>query len=181
MIVSIWKTFNIYQQAKKNNFILHVFLEILQRYCKLVVFGTLGLSGYAPPKWYCCLVRNFCVYLQAKNQLHPPCFCVDIAKICKLILDILSMPVSTHPNDSITLWETSIFICIQKINCINHFFLAILKYLAIWLAGSILAITQEPKFCQICWSNINNNISSSFRLFPRKTNMTIFFKKSKKP
>ena len=57
----------------------------------------------------------------------------------------------------------------------------ILKNLAIWLAGSILAITRDPKFCQICWSNINHNISSRFRLFPRKTNITKCFKKDKNP
>ena len=57
----------------------------------------------------------------------------------------------------------------------------ILKNLAIWLAGSILAITRDPKFCQICWSNINHNISSRFRLFTRKTNITKFFKKYKNP
>ena len=55
----------------------------------------------------------------------------------------------------------------------------ILKNPAIWLAGSILAITRDPKFCQICWSNINHNISSRFRLFPRKTNITKFFKQYK--
>ena len=55
----------------------------------------------------------------------------------------------------------------------------ILKNLAVWLAGSILAITRDPKFCQICWSNINHNISSRFRLFPRKTNITKFFKQYK--
>ena len=57
----------------------------------------------------------------------------------------------------------------------------ILKNPAIWLAGNILAITGDPKFCQICWSNINHNISSRFRLFPRKTNITKFFKKYKNP
>ena len=44
-------------------------------------------------------------------------------------------------------------------------------------------ITGDPEFCQIpdwCW-NINNNISFHFRLFSRKTNMTKFFKRSKKP
>ena len=40
-------------------------------------------------------------------------------------------------------------------------------------------ITQDPKFCQICWWNINSNISFHFRLFSIKTNMTKFFKKSK--
>ena len=67
-----------------------------------------------------------------------------------------------------------------QISCIIHFlWYYILKNPAIWLAGNILAITQDPKFCQICWSNINNNISSRSRLFSRKTNIK-FFKKSKK-
>ena len=42
-------------------------------------------------------------------------------------------------------------------------------------------ITWDPKLCQICWWNINNNISFHYRLFPRKTNITKFFKKSQKP
>ena len=54
----------------------------------------------------------------------------------------------------------------------------ILKNPAIWLAGSILVITQEPEFYQIWdwWWNINNNISFQFRLFPRKTNDKMFQK-----
>ena len=80
-------------------FILHVFLEILQRFCKLVVLGTLGMPGYASPKWYYQLVENFCVYLQAKIQVHPLYFSGDIAKICKLlILSTLGMPGCVHPN-----------------------------------------------------------------------------------
>ena len=80
-------------------FILHVFLEILQRFCKLVVLGTLGMPGYASIKWYYQLVENFCVYLQAKNQVHPLCFSGDIAKICELlILSTLGMPGCVHPN-----------------------------------------------------------------------------------
>ena len=42
-------------------------------------------------------------------------------------------------------------------------------------------ITWDPKLCQICWWNINNNISFHYRLFPRKTNITKFFKKSQNP
>ena len=38
----------IYRQKIK--LILHVFFEILQRYCKLIPLGTLGISGYANPK-----------------------------------------------------------------------------------------------------------------------------------
>ena len=78
------------------HFIFHIFLEILQRYCKLVILGTLAMPGYAQPKWYCQLVENFCVYLQAKNQLHPPCFSGD-AKTWKLIFGTLRMSNYTHP------------------------------------------------------------------------------------
>ena len=49
-----------------------------------------------------------------------------------------------------------------------------------WLAA-FWPITGGPKLCQICWWNINNNISFHYRLFPRKTNITKFFKKSQKP
>ena len=55
---------------QKFNFILHVFLEILQRYCKLVILGTFGMSGYAHPKWYYQLVENFDFFLHAENELH---------------------------------------------------------------------------------------------------------------
>ena len=75
---------------QKFNFILHIFLEILQRCCKLVVLGTLGVYQF---------VENFNVYLQARNQLHPPWFSGYIAKICKpLILGTLGMPSYTRSN-----------------------------------------------------------------------------------
>ena len=56
-------------------------------------------------------------------------------------------------------------------------FLRILQF--DWLAA-FWPIIGDPKFFQICWWNINSNISLHFRLFLRKTNMTQFFKKSKK-
>ena len=49
------------------------------------------------------------------------------------------------------------------------------------MTGSILAHNLRPKSSQICWWNINSNISFHYRLFPRKTNITKFFKKSKNP
>ena len=49
-----------------------------------------------------------------------------------------------------------------------------------WLTA-FWPITGDPEFCQIWWWNINNNVSFHFRLFPRKTNMTKFFKKIQKP
>ena len=82
---------------KKIKFILHNFLEVLQRYCKLIVLSNLGMYGYTNAKWYYQLVEKLCVYLQAKNQPHLPCFSGNIAKICKLILGTLGRPGCTHP------------------------------------------------------------------------------------
>ena len=61
------------------------------KYCKLIILGTLGMTGYEHPKLYYQLVKNCHVCLQAKNQLYP-CFSGDIPKIYKLlILDSLGM------------------------------------------------------------------------------------------
>ena len=69
----------------------------MQRYCKLVVLGILGMPGYAHPKSYFQFVENFCVYPQAKNLFYTLCFSVDTAKLCKLILGTLGMPGYTQP------------------------------------------------------------------------------------
>ena len=77
--------------------ILPFFLEKLQRHCKLVILGTLGMTGYAHTKSYYQLVENFHVYLQVKNQLHPAYFSQDITKICQLILGTLGISGYAHP------------------------------------------------------------------------------------
>ena len=78
MIVSIWGNIWRLSAGKKSTsssyFPLVIFL--LQRYFKFVL-GTLEMPNYAHPKWYYQFIGNFCVYLQAKNQLHPPCFSED--------------------------------------------------------------------------------------------------------
>ena len=51
------KKLSTFASRQKNDFTLHIFLEILQRYCKLVVFSTLGMFSYAHPKWYYHLVE----------------------------------------------------------------------------------------------------------------------------
>ena len=82
---------------QKINFILPVFLEILQRYCKVVILSTLGKLGNTNTKYHH-LVENFRVYLQAEEPLHPPCFFRDIAKICKLlVLGTSGMSGYAHP------------------------------------------------------------------------------------
>ena len=80
---------------QKIKFILHVFLE---RYCKLIVLGTLDMSDQANPKWYYHLAENFHVYLQVKKTTSPACIPGDLAKICKLlILGTLGVPRCTPP------------------------------------------------------------------------------------
>ena len=93
---------------QKINFILHVFFDILQRYCKsqsdtkaceymsisagkkspssttfsvniakickLCIWGTLGMSGYAHPKRKYQFVENLGVFLHAKITLHHSLF-----------------------------------------------------------------------------------------------------------
>ena len=77
---STWRNL-IYLQAKIN-FIPHVFLEILQICCKLVILGTSGMTGYTHPKRYYLhhLVENFRACLQAKNQFFMLSwkYCKDI-------------------------------------------------------------------------------------------------------
>ena len=73
-IVSLWRNLQ-HLSAGKTSTSFFTFSLIN---CKLAVFGTLSMSGYAHPKWYYQLVESFCVYLQTKNQLHPSCFYGDI-------------------------------------------------------------------------------------------------------
>ena len=53
----------------KINFILHVSFEILQRYCKLVVLGTLSIPGYAQPKY-----QLLCLSAGKKSTSFPMLF-----------------------------------------------------------------------------------------------------------
>ena len=69
MIVSHFEeTFDNHQQTTIK-LILYVFLEILQRYCKLVVLDTLGMYGYAHQKFYFQFAEDFCAYLLPKELI----------------------------------------------------------------------------------------------------------------
>ena len=56
---------------QKIAFVPHLFLEILQRYYKLAILGTLCTPVHTHQKQYHELVGISDVYLQAKNQLNP--------------------------------------------------------------------------------------------------------------
>ena len=90
---------------QKIKFILHVFLDILQRYCKLIVLGTLGMPGNRNPKQYCQLQENFRVYLQAKNPFDPPhAFLGILQRYTNLLFWVLWACLVAHTqNDSINL------------------------------------------------------------------------------
>ena len=62
MIVSLSRNLWRLSAGKKTNLIIHVFLDILQRCCKLIALSTLGMPGYVNPKSHYQLVENFCVY-----------------------------------------------------------------------------------------------------------------------
>ena len=59
---------------QKITFIPHLFFEMLQRYCRLVIFGTLGMPGHADQEQQHRPVGNNDFYLQTKNQLDPSIF-----------------------------------------------------------------------------------------------------------
>ena len=121
------KTFNIYQQAKNQ---LHpwCFPWDIARDCKLVVFGTLGLSGYMHPKWYCHLLENFWVICRSKINFIIHAFVEILKRYAKLFWLLWACLVTLTQNDSITLQKILMFICIQKINFIIHFVLTILHF-----------------------------------------------------
>ena len=81
---------------KKTNFIFYVLLEMLQRYCKLAVLGTLGMSGYTHSKWYYHLVETFVFICRQKINFISHAFSGDIAKICEHFLATLGMPSYMH-------------------------------------------------------------------------------------
>ena len=69
VLLSTYRKLLCLSAGKEINLISHAFLEILQ-ISKLLTLGTLGISGYKPPKRQYSLIENFDVYLHAKNKLH---------------------------------------------------------------------------------------------------------------
>ena len=55
----------------KINFITHFFLEILQRFCKILILGNVGMPSYDHQSWWHLLVENFIVRQKAKFIPHP--------------------------------------------------------------------------------------------------------------
>ena len=49
-ILSVVENFEVYLHEKNPSLIPNLFLEILQRYCKLGILGTLGVPGHTDQK-----------------------------------------------------------------------------------------------------------------------------------
>ena len=106
---------------QKFKFILHVFLEILQRCWKLNVLGSMGMPRHTKP-------LNFGIHLQEKIQLHPHTFKEILQRYTNLLLKIHKPPILGTQNDSINLEKTLMFMWMPKINFIIHFFFEILLF-----------------------------------------------------
>ena len=136
---------------QKINFILYVFLEILQRCCKLVVLGTLGIPGYVHPNWYYQLVETF-MFISAgeKNQIHPPCFSGDIAKICKLFFFFWCFGHAWLHTPKMIVSTCRRLQCLAACQKYTSLFTSFLRYYilknsAIWLADNILVNTSRAR------------------------------------
>ena len=77
MVVSVWGNIWRWSTGKKStssfkSSLSYLFILKILWTCS----GYFG-SGYAYNNWYHQFIEKFCVYLQAKNQLHLPCFSED--------------------------------------------------------------------------------------------------------
>ena len=71
---------------QKIDFMPPFFLEMQQRYCKLIVLSDLGMPGYSYQKGWYQLVENFDVYLQAKIKCVPPFFLKTLLRYFLLVI-----------------------------------------------------------------------------------------------
>ena len=111
---------------QKINFILDVFLEILQRYCKLVVFGTLGLSGYAYPKSFS---RKRLCLSGGKKSTSSPMLLWEHSKDMQTYFGYFGHALLHSPKIMVSpCRRLRCLSACKKINFIIHFFLMVLHF-----------------------------------------------------
>ena len=109
--------------------ILYVFLKILQRYCKVVILGTLSIPGYAHLKRYYHLLENFCLSDRQKINFVSHVFLEILQRYANFLFWVLWVCMAKQTqNHSINLQKTSMSTCTPEINFIIHFFLGILHF-----------------------------------------------------
>ena len=146
----------------KINFILHVFLEILRKYCKLVILGALGMPGYAHLKYYYQLVEASLYINWQKINFIPHVFMEILLRYANLLFWVLCSCLHTHIqyDSSINLQKTLIFIYKPKINFIIHLFFEILHFKEFWnwLANSISAHNSRTGILPDMWLMMKNQL-----------------------
>ena len=100
---NLWENL-MFMCMQKIKFAPSFFLGTLQKYCKLVILGTLGMPDYGQQNDGISLQKNG--YLHIKNQIHP-------------------LPLFRN----IAIFQTLMFIYMLKINLIPHFVLEILYFI----------------------------------------------------
>ena len=112
----------------KVGFILHVFLEILEGYYKLVILHTLGMVGYITQSDIINL-QDVLVFICRQKISFIPYVFWGYCKDANILFWILLLCLTKHTqNDSTNMQKTSMFICRPKINFIICFFLEILHF-----------------------------------------------------
>ena len=114
---------------QKTIFILSIFLEILQRYCKFVILGTLNKPAYKP-KMILAPCRKLSYLSAGKGAFSSPMFFQGYRKDMQtsyfgyLRHAWLRTPKMIKP----TYVKIFLFLCMPKINFIIDFFLEILHF-----------------------------------------------------
>ena len=67
-ILSAYGNFDVHVLVKNQIYIPDLFLEMLTKYCKFVIFGTLSCLAKATKKIIINLLKNFDVHLHSKNR-----------------------------------------------------------------------------------------------------------------
>ena len=70
-----------FTRVQKINFIPLLFLEILLKYCELVIFVNFGMFSYGHQKQWYQAVENFNIYLHARYHIYPSIISRNIANL----------------------------------------------------------------------------------------------------
>ena len=133
---------------QKIMFILHVFLEILQRYCKLLFLGTLGIPGYTNPKLILSTCRKLLCPFAGKKSTSPSMLFWRYWKDIQTYFGYFGHAWLYTPKMIVpTCGRLRCASACQKWTSSFTSFLRyyILKNLAIWLADSILAHNSRTR------------------------------------
>ena len=103
------------------NFITQFFLEILQRYCILVILSTLGMPSCTHQKLQYQFIENCDIHCSMLIQLHPSHF-------VNMLVWVIQASLFIPPKFKvINLQDSLMFICMQKVIFTPFFFLRCCK------------------------------------------------------